>query len=59
MLNEILEKYATQFTILAVEKMHEDDVEEIIIFEFELKRKLSYQSFLSEIEKGVSPGAEI
>ena len=55
LLNEILEKYATQFTILAVEKMHEDDVEEIIIFEFELKRKLSYQSFLSEIEKGVSP----
>ncbi|HIF58732.1 MAG TPA: DUF4956 domain-containing protein [Rhodospirillales bacterium] len=54
-LNKVLKKYAAQHAIIAIEKMHEDDAEESIIFEFELKRKLTYDNFLDEIEEEVSP----
>ena len=54
-LDEILKKFSTNHTIMSIDKMDVDDVEESIIFEFQLKNNFSYDNFLKEIEFKVSP----
>ncbi len=56
-LDEILKKFSTNHTIMSIDKMDVDDVEESIIFEFQLKNSFSYDNFLKEIEFKVSPAS--
>jgi uncharacterized membrane protein YhiD involved in acid resistance len=54
---DILGKYAVQHTVISVEKLQQNENDEHIIFEFELKKKLAYDSFLAELEKELSPAS--
>ena len=42
---------------MSIDKIDVDDVEESIIFEFQLKNSFSYDNFLKEIEFKVSPAS--
>lgn len=54
---DALGKFSTQHTIIAVEKLQMDDSIEDVIVELELKRKLSYDDFITELERQVSPSS--
>ena len=52
---EVLKTFATQHTVIAVEKLQADESREDVIVELELKRKLSYDDFLGELERRIAP----
>ncbi|NIY75181.1 DUF4956 domain-containing protein [Thalassospira sp. HF15] len=55
MLNETLHEFASQYNIIAVEKMQRGEGMESVIVELELKRKVIHQDLLSAIEERVNP----
>jgi hypothetical protein len=51
----VLDSYALEHSIIAVEKLQGEANEEYVIVEFELKKKSTYDAFLIDLEKKVSP----
>lgn len=54
---DVLGAFSSQHTIIAVEKLQDDDLREFVIVELELKRKLSYDDFIVELENRISPSS--